>query len=282
MTTPSSDDDPGSGGPARTWWSVYLLVDPSVPPSSHREGEVFYVGVCPGRPAVGVDLSDLAAAELVPAGESTVVQRIRLIEARGSVPVVDMVGLVGTTAPSRSEVVRTAAAVAAVLVPAPLNASVPGLRRVAVYRRSTYRWLAEARPVMLPDGWQALIRRVPLDPHTSLAVEGAELVEMTPGQLLAENSYVPALRSFLGTFVAEARRRYFAGCPLVYLLVLQDRFPGRAVPRDLVLGVWKIADLVAEHPAKPAGEPDRHERRVRVVTAPDDPETVALRRHLLH
>jgi len=116
-------------------WLLYLLIDPTLSPSSHPQGEIFYVGVAPGSKsragAQGLRSVDLASAKMLPVYEKAARQRIEELDARGVLPLVEVIvsgwawdvskGDGRTEDISPEEIERLKGVVVETLCPRPLN-----------------------------------------------------------------------------------------------------------------------------------------------------------------
>lgn len=231
-------------------WRVYLLVDPTTPPTNHSLGTVFYVGLRDHLPEPA-DLRDAADPESLPKAEVPARERLQSLIDQGVRPVVEVItGAVRHGLESQSFVRAT-------LDPPPLNVGpTSGIKRLP---GDLIRAVSSAREVALPD-------------------EGAVLQPVL--QLPAEQYWAMGedelFRTYVETFTGRSRFQALdrgQEGPLPILLTTRDSTDHLVFPSGFVLGVWLISGF----------EPLNAERsQWRVILSDDHAHLAALRRRYLH
>ena len=207
-------------------WLVYLVVDPSVEPSSHSLGEVVYVGLS----VTGRDLPEAGDPRSLPDYEVPARERLREIIDKGHTPVIEV--LADRLPPEGREERATAMkeALALGLWPRPLNAVQEPDAVIRLPDRVLSASLA-ARPITLPEHY-GVVYSVIESPGPFGDV--ASLLAASPDRLALEfarqQSPIPA----------DALNRHAQEPGLIWLIAAGARLATGLIRPGLVLAAYLV------------------------------------------
>ncbi len=207
-------------------WLVYLMVDPSVEPSSHPLGEVVYVGLS----VTGRDLPEAGDPRSLPDYEVPARERLREIIDKGRTPVIEV--LADRLPPEGREERATAMkeALTLGLWPRPLNAVQEPDAVIRLPERVLSASLA-ARPITLPEHYGVVYSVIE---STGPFGDVASLLAASPDRLALEfarqQSPIPA----------DALNRHAQEPGLIWLIAAGARLATGLIRPGLVLAAYLV------------------------------------------
>ncbi|GAA1785567.1 MULTISPECIES: hypothetical protein [Nostocoides] len=216
-------------------WAVYLLIDPTRPPTSHPGGEVFYVGIA----LSGRHFQDLGAPEALPDREVDARERVKAIMDAGQTPLVEVLAnaLTDRGREDRAEAARDALILT-------LNPPVLNARMASCFERwdgRTASRLQSAPAARAPDDVQVLVAEV-TEPGQFGTVQG--LLDASADALFETFSSWPRSQ----VHKASALNRAASEARVLWLLVAGTTlFPG-LVPPGLILGARLLGEAEDKGP----------------------------------